>query len=103
MTNEQWLIEFNKHKNVLMDLIKVYHPYNVQPHNVEIIAPETEIARKIVCSHISRENYPLNIEEAIRNKDTLHLRKVLCDTWFGMPESIEIRNEAFFILCNLLE
>lgn len=101
--DEAWLSEFIKHKNVLLGLIKVYHPFNAQPNNMKITAPVAEALRKIICSEIIQKEYILDIETAIMEKNIVYLRKVLEDTWFGMPEAKEIRTEAFHILCEMIE
>jgi len=98
MTKEEWFAKFLKHRDVLLDLVKVYYPSHHQQHNLKITAPMAEAARLM----IPLKELP-DIKQLIKDKDVNGLYEVLQDTWFGMPESTEIRNEAFYILCEMLE
>lgn len=100
MQEQEWLDKFIENKDVLLDMIKVYHPSNCQQHNLKITAPDIEAVRLTLASIV--ENLP-DIEQLILDEDVPSLYSILSETWMGMPESTEVRNKAFFILCSLLD
>ncbi len=98
MLTEEYLQLFDKNFDNIQALVYKYHPYFRNVHEHTISAPGAEFACEQVRKQIQKENNPPNLEL----RDPLYLNRVFNDTWFGMPESMEVRYEpGFGVLCDL--
>jgi len=95
------------YENVIQ-LIKKYHPRSYYiGETPEAVLPLAEsvciLQRKKIRN--SSEGDPVKIfQDAILKEDTKTLAKIASETWWGMPETPEVRKEpGFFDLCNLME
>ena len=97
-----WVLE---HQGVLKDLIATYHPYYRYVHtNLPITAERAEqiregIAEEIACQTTSDPQRRFELYLKTQHSDMLSL---LNETWWGLPESENVRSEpGFGVLCDL--
>lgn len=103
---EWWWKAVEENWDDLVSLIDRFHPASDNPGTeYEITAPAAEQVCEIFREDI-RQNVNANPCERAkkakqdRNGDELH--QIFNQTWFGMPESAEVRYEpGFGILCDL--
>ena len=89
----------------LRDLVAEFHPGYRQQHDMAITAPAAEQ----VCDRFRQEIAEMTEGDPVSDfdrmkeaKDGLGLVRLLNQTWFGMPESTEVRSFlAFGALCDL--
>ena len=107
-TKEQYWELVNKHWDVLSNLISIYHPgYGKRNHYHKITAQRAEN----ICEKIREEilddwqignECPVKIAEQHKINRSDQIVSIFNQTWFGMPESYEVRSEpGFGLLCDL--
>ncbi len=80
MTSKQWIEKFLANKNLLCDLMVIYHSdYDT-------------------CYLDNK-----HINKAIVSYDYNYLYQILSEVWLDMPELAKIDNLAFDILCSMLD
>lgn len=110
-THEQWWESLDENWNNIKHLIGVYFPIKDKPlpgEEMRITAPMAERLRRNVIYEITNNkekeaDLDLRIRlEAWRNTKDRRLLGILEKTWWGIPESIEVRRiPGFYILCDL--
>ena len=107
MNTHTWWQYFNEHHKVLRDLVTTYHPNTNNKHDMYITAMNAESACTLVREQIQQKtNISItdHFDTAFIEHDLDKMFRLLNETWFGMPESIEVRQEAgFYELCDLCE
>jgi hypothetical protein len=107
-TKEEWFALLRENKGRLLTLIGRFHPWWLDNESIKqysITAPKAEEICEKVRETI-KESTKLNPHDefikALENEDGVTISKILNSTWFGMPESYEIRTvSGFHALCDL--
>jgi hypothetical protein len=104
-TADEWWMTLDYYKGALRNLIATYHPvYGRWAPPARITAHAAEMMCDTIGENVeshTEEDPLLVFDEMVenRNRKVAHL---LSETWFGLPESTEIRQEpGFFTLCDL--
>lgn len=106
-TKEQYWLLVNEHWQVLSDLISTYHPGYGRKHNMVITANRAEnlcqqIREDILDDWQIDDECPVKIAEQHKINRSDEIVSIFNQTWFGMPESYEVRSEpGFSLLCDL--
>ena len=105
---QQYLDNVIKNQEDLKYIISNYHPVNLTGRvGMKITALNAEAACNVVRTNIRKnfEGHPVTqFEEAIKERDTNKIYKLLSDTWFGVPESTDCWSiRGFRELVNLLD
>jgi hypothetical protein len=86
----------------LSKLIYQFHPCYHVSHEYTITASMAEKACESIRRDITRQNACEAAEQAKLTRDADTLISILNETWFGMPESTDVRGvSGFFVLCDL--
>jgi len=103
-TKSDWWNEVESNKEDLLSLVANYHPYYRNRYSYPITAKAAEAACELFRKDIQEQTtIPpcYSFEEYIKTKN-VSMVDLLNDTWFGMPESMDVRdNPGFGILCDL--
>jgi len=106
-TKEEWWELVDENWENLRKLISRFHPRKGKKFNDNFIitAPVPEKIRLQQVKEILKENFPVDILQYIEvlrsNRDTKLLR-IVENTWWGLPESVEVRDfPGFGVLCDL--
>lgn len=106
-TKEEWWQLVESNYNDLFYLIGKFHPENYRIHRYNITADKAEKVCENVRNEIRSRNafndvHPLDRFKKLYDTRNSDLASLLSETWFGMPESSDIRSEpGFFVLCDL--
>ncbi len=94
MTKTEWLNQVIEHKDKLAFIVAAYHPSSGQTSSK---MPITAVNAERMCAGVRKAikdnlDYIFNpafelFEEAILNKDTNTISRILSETWVGVPES----------------
>ena len=87
---EQWFQDVENHKEVLISIIKEFHPSRKKKSDLKITAPNAELACEKLRSQIkknTKEDVLISFESALKERDERIILKILNDVWFGVPES----------------
>lgn len=109
MNSKEYLQIVNDNADILRTLIYKFHPNTVRVNerNLEkytITAKKAEAVCEEIRKDIQRRNPISDFKLALMNEDVDSLLSIFSETWFGMPESIAVRNEpGFHTLCDLCE
>jgi hypothetical protein len=91
-------------KDELAQMIGDFHPYYQRQHAMKITASAAEESCKVVREKIVAETDRAPCEqfhEMLKVRDPM-ISRIFNQTWFGMPESAEVRSyPGFFMLCDL--
>ncbi len=99
---EQWWEQLNYHAINIRKLIDKYHPSQHRNHQFKITARAAEQACEVIREGIDQPGPVAVFNVALQTKNAKQLVKVMGDTWFGMPESVDVRSEPSFIaFCDL--
>jgi hypothetical protein len=105
MTPEQWWAAVDENWSDLEALISDFHPANWRKHNHPITAPAAEEVCEDVRTEIRAEGLADPVKaanNAMKGRDAGSLHTIFEHTWFGLPESYEIRSlPGFGVLCDL--
>lgn len=92
-------------QNDLLNIIEMFHPNSLNKTQKEfrITAPRAEKACETIRAQA--EFFPVELaKQAIINKNSTDLMRILSDTWFGAPESREVFSvPGFNFLCDILD
>ncbi len=105
MTREEWYEGFDEHREVLSSLVRRYYPIGAKSSpEARITADGAERACEMIREEIASEPTP-DIDQLLDSKEfSWALLGLLSSTWFGMPESMDVRYEpGFYQLCDLCE
>lgn len=103
-TKAAWWVLVEEHKDELLDLVSMFHPYYRQTYNYPITATMAEKVCEAVRKEIAdKEQYdPQRLFERYCKEKNPELVHLLNEVWFGIPESSEVRNQpGFYELCDL--
>jgi hypothetical protein len=125
MQKQDWIKQFNENKDKLRRLVEKFHPSAtaevvVAGEEVDVLSaatfgkgqyPITASGAEAVCAQVReevRKERPespiLRFDAAVGKMDVEELVGLLNDAWFGMPESMAVREEpGFHALCDLCE
>lgn len=113
MKKQQWIDKVKINALALRNLIKSYHPVNLEwhedgdPMSSVITAPNAERACEVVRNLIRQEslNCPeIQFDIAIQKEDSDTIYSLLSAAWFGVPESTECWGiNGFSIAIDLLD
>ncbi|MCK9458183.1 MAG: hypothetical protein M0R80_00710 [Proteobacteria bacterium] len=103
-TAEQWWTLVEQYHDELRELVSTFHPCN---HTYTDFAITAEVAEAIceqarAAIRAKDADDPIERFEQYRTEKNPKLASLLNETWFGMPESTEVRSyPGFGVLCNL--
>ena len=103
-TAEEWWAVVEYYQVDLRTLVTVFHPYYRNAPGLPITAPKAEQACEEAREEIrsQEQDDPLLRFEEYRKGKNAELANLLNDVWFGMPESVAVREEpGFGVLCDL--
>lgn len=111
MTQEEWLEKARQDKELLLILVREFHPvYLAQKgytHGLRITAPNVERIRRGMLPAIAKTKGmdPIQqFEAALESKDVETLVSILNKAWFGVPESTDCwLMPGFAEACDLLD
>ena len=112
MQKSEWFNKFHANGKALRELVAKFHPKSNQRSRADleqaypITAASAEAACETARKQIAEKNIdPLKgFDRAVLLKDNIALSRLLSETWFGMPESVNVRAEpGFYCLCDLLD
>ena len=96
MTQQEWLNKAIIHKEVLMEFVSNFHPYNLSPHkdtdvmSPKITAPQAERACEVIREVIRKQSFErpdVQFNIALQKEDYYTIWTLLQDAWMGVPES----------------
>lgn len=107
-TKDEWWAMLTEEKTKLRDLVVDFHPRSRvydNAHDMEITAPGAEAICDAVRRHLTKGG-PIDAGAAfdafLDTKDAENMSGMLSATWFGLPESVEVRSlPGFGLLCDL--
>jgi len=97
-TKEEWWTLVNEHWDDLKNLIETFHPARKNTPEMTITASRAEALRQVLSAEFTR----LDDYEKMREEQDVKLANVLEETYWGIPESIEVwQYPKFGLLCDL--
>lgn len=109
-TKEDWWNLLSENKDKILDLIAKYHPLYQRQHIMPITAERAEqVSQKIRKEIVENSkdvygNYedPQRRFEALLKDKNSDINTIINETYWGMPESWNVRSEpGFGVLCDL--
>jgi len=104
---EQWFQQVENNKEILISIIKKFHPSRKNKSDLKITAPNAELACEKIRSQIkknTKEDVLVSFESALKEKNKRVILRILNDVWFGVPESTDCwKIPGFKELVDLIE
>lgn len=111
MTNKEWVSLLEENLDNLIKLVEQFHPaghparLTSREDKFVITAKDAEKICQSIREKIAAENDNSGLYtflSALKEKDYDTVHSVLNETWFGLPESVQVRRlPGFYALCDL--